>query len=330
MTTNTDNKNNDQTQFIPYVFKYKKPKQYYKDKKLNIKNFNYDNECGDVFKYEPNNKRDLIFYSMYYRSKYDYQRHKPDVILTQSINQKSIPNAKRILYLYGDPPEIDSLQTMKDLGIEVIRAKEDIPNKYKFNAAVHRFQSFYEYLYEHRDEYDRVVHSDFRDVIWFADGFQCFSYDDIFITSECQITNGREECSSYKYSDVNYQWMKDTYGLEFANKLKKFNERVINVGLMFGGTYKMLELLKKLNAEFLKHHKMTEEWGFDQAVINYLYHSHRLHDVQVVQPGQFVSFNIFSGLKYDEKKKALFIKGTKCSPVVVHKICKDIQLMCHP
>ena len=312
------------------VYKYQKPSNYYSDSLINTANFNYDNECGDVFKYEPNNKRDLIFYSIYYSSEELYDQHKNNVLFAQSINQKSIPNAKRILYLYGDPPGIDFLQTMDILGIEVIRAKEDISNPDKFNAAVHRFEAMYEYLLKHRNEYDRVVHSDFRDIIWFADGFQCFSSDDFFITSECQVAFGEKECNTFLASYINHEWMEGIYGKEIADELRNNQKIVMNVGLAFGGTEKMINYLEILIKEIHSKDNKRENWGFDQALINYLYYTNKLPNVKVIEPSQFVGFDIFSGLAYDSQKKALFIKGTTCSPIIRHKICDKPPLMCDP
>ena len=55
--------------------------EFYEDNLLNTANFNYKGECKKIFKYEPNNKRDLIFYSMYYK------------------NEKNINDIKKMLFL---------------------------------------------------------------------------------------------------------------------------------------------------------------------------------------------------------------------------------------
>ena len=43
------------------------------------------------------------------------------------------------------------------------------------DAAIYRFIDFENYLKENKDKFDRVAITDFRDIMWFADGFMCFS-----------------------------------------------------------------------------------------------------------------------------------------------------------
>ena len=301
---------------------------FYKDSMIDTEKFNYDGECGDFFKYKENNERDLIFYSIYYKDEKSFLRHKEKSYMTHSINKASIPNAKRILYLYGDPPGNTFFDDMKNMGIEVIKHNKPIVEP--FNAALHRFEAMYEYLIEHENEFDRVVHSDFRDVIWFADGFRCFSKDDMYITSESQIALGKEEHNTYIKSWINSKWMEEGYGLKFVRELKKNNSVIMNVGLAFGGTKQMINYLKIMVDEMNRNKNSIERWGYDQALINYLYYTNQLPNVTVIKPSQFIGFDVFSGLNYDSQNKVFYVKGSKCSPIIRHKICKDIKFMCDP
>ena len=49
-------------------------------------------------------------------------------------------------------------------------------------------------------------------------------------------------------------------------------------------------------------------------------------NIRVLQPGQFFAFDIFDGMTYNEHSKSLMLKGSICSPVIRHKVMKDIKL----
>ena len=62
-----------------------------------------------------------------------------------------------------------------------------------------------------------------------------------------------------------------------------------------------------------KKSEKKNEWGFDQAIVNYLFYKSKLTKFKLIEPSQLVSFDIFSGLEYNKEKKSLYIKGTECS-----------------
>ena len=97
----------------------------------------------------------------------------------------------------------------------------------------------------------------------------------------------------------------------------------MNVGFAAGGIDKMIEYLK----QFFEVMKMTTErkWGYDQAVINYMYYKGMIDklNIRVAEVGQFFAFDIFDGLYYNENTKSLMMKSSFCSPVIRHKIEKD-------
>ena len=74
---------------------------------MNLNNFNYEGKRREIFKFKPNNKRDLVFSALYYRDKDKWKQHKETTIQTLSINKSGIPNAKKILAVYGEEPEKD-------------------------------------------------------------------------------------------------------------------------------------------------------------------------------------------------------------------------------
>ena len=82
-----------------------------------------------------------------------------------------------------------------------------------------------------------------------------------------------------------------------------------------------IETHRKIKSE------MIEKWGYDQALVNYLFYTNKLKNLKVMKPGQIIGFDMFSGLKYDSDKKSLYVKGSDCSPIIRHKILRDIPLI---
>ena len=299
----------------------------YYDDLLDLRQFNYNGECQKYFKYKPNNKRDLVAYGLSYHNPSVMKRDMEIIIRSQSINQQTIGNATRIVFFYGSEPENGFIEKLQSFGLKVIRLGTNVPQGIFFNAAVERYSTLLSYLKKHQNEYDRVVISDFSDVIWFADGFACFSEDDMFITKECGIAYGNIECSNFR-SSSNYDWLGKAFGYSLANLLKQQNSVVINVGFAAGGTKKMIQYLEKFNEIVQMNQNQKQHWGYDQAVINYLYYKNIITNlgIQVLEPSQFFAFDIFSGLDYNSTTKSLTIKGSSCSPIIRHKVEKDIQL----
>ena len=77
-----------------------------------------------------------------------------------------------------------------------------------------------------------------------------------------------------------------------------------------------------------RHPENIETWGYDQAVINYMYYKNIIFsmNITVLQPSQLYGFYVFTGLHYDIEKKSLHLRGSRCSPIICHKVYEDILL----
>ena len=109
---------------------------HFKNNFFDVSKFNYKGKCKKSFISIPNNERDLVISGLYYPSKLKWLKQKEQTLMVWSITQKGIPNAKKVVFLYGDEPEEVFVDTFKELGIEIIQ----IPIEHKkgkfYNAAV--------------------------------------------------------------------------------------------------------------------------------------------------------------------------------------------------
>ncbi|EDR22522.1 hypothetical protein EDI_157710 [Entamoeba dispar SAW760] len=288
----------------------------YKDKLLDLSHFNYDEECGKPFKYKPNNKRDLLIYGGYFPDKQKWLKQREVIINTLSINQNGIPNATKILLLCGEAPEANFTSLMNSKGVEVVPVKSDL----LYNGAVLRFIVIQKYLEENKEKYDRVFVADLRDVFFFADGFATFSDRQLYLSYECTRNNrGILRCFTLDIR-VNKRWMSDSVGKDVAELYAANKTRIINSGTIFGGTEKVLQLLQIYTSQF--DYQRVHIWGYDQSLLNHMYFAGYFNSLNVTMAtcDQMFCFDMRNGCYYNKKEKSLFVRGTKCSPIIRHKI----------
>lgn len=240
-----------------------------------------------------------------------------------SITKSGIPNVTKVFIVYGKDPGFGFIDTMTNLGFEIIFSNHVMKNRVRFNAVVDRYEDCLQYLKEHEGEYDRVAITDFRDVVFFADGFSTVGFDEVVMTTECVKHNSIEEIECIDFShDSNYRWIVQTFGNEIANKYREEKRVVINAGVIIGGYSQVKQLLTKFNETVYSFQSTSHLWGFDQAVFNYLYYSGQLKDINLVLDSgtQRIAFDCFGGHVYNMKKKSFHLKYNDCSMVIRHKM----------
>ncbi|ELP91153.1 hypothetical protein EIN_480620 [Entamoeba invadens IP1] len=313
----------------------------YSDQILDTTHFNYNGACSKVFKYLPNNKRDLWLSAIGINSQKYYEQIMKDVPLVFGLSNSSIPNADKVL-LFLPGYNYTELSTMaQSYGFQTVEI--DLPNIKKCQDASKRFFAFKEYLEDKLQLYDRVLISDFRDVYIFADFFATFSAQDLVFTPECSYDH--EECVTLNQVDVK-NWMANGYGKDMAETYAKNNSLLMNVGTIFGGTKKVFNYIT-LMTENLSPEKY-KDWGYDQAVHNVIFYTYyfnknyiyyndtnqiefgedngREEDIidmkkyQLDRCSQRFCFREKNTCIYDKQKKIVFTKNTMCAPVLRHKI----------
>ena len=64
------------------------------------------------------------------------------------------------------------------------------------------------YLLKHKDEFDRVVFADLRDVYWFADGFQTIDPNELVVMLECDDFDENKDACIKSKNDNNVKGCK--------------------------------------------------------------------------------------------------------------------------
>ena len=311
---------NNQESFKNKNIQFKQPT--YSDNKINLTNFNYTGKCGNVFKYKQNNKRDLIFTAIKYNTNFTWRKHKPYIIESTNLLKNTIPNAKKVCILYDNNNELK--QFVEECGFEVIEVLNEGSKIKKINAAIDRFLQLEKYLSIHKNEFDRVALIDFRDVYFFADGFQTISSDEVVFTEECVHRYGYDTiCFDYT-QNTNYRWMKKCYGKEVADRYRKERKHINNVGVIMGGIKPFSELLNVFVNEIKRKSDVLTIWGIDNAMLNYLRYSGAFNGINVTfnsysQRLAFVGGGI-GGYNYDEVRKSIINTIDGCSPIIRHKL----------
>ena len=301
---------------------------------FNLNNFNYSNVCSNPFKFKQNNEKDLLFNSVFYDNMKTWKKHKKEIKQAIEMSHSTIPFATKILYLYGDFQDQEFEQLFIQNGYKILRSemKFEKNDKKKKYIVSQRYLDLEKYLKEHHSEYERVVFSDLRDVFWFADGFATISPDELILLHECDdLGNYVMKCLYYERMNrfqPNYKWMNRFYGKEIVQMMKKKKAMVLNGGFIAGSTEKMLQFLKIMNEQLKQKPQFLYEWGYDQATLSYIYHSGKLDFLNITTNTitQRLGFDIFEQYKYDENKKAIFMKSNGCSPIIRHKIKKTYAM----
>ncbi|GAB1218895.1 hypothetical protein ENUP19_0008G0019 [Entamoeba nuttalli] len=288
----------------------------YVDSLFNMTQFNYSGECGKVFKYKANNKRDLLLFASSFDDPQRWSKMKESSQHIMALTDSALPRATKLLLLLGDAPTSTFEEEINTYGIEVVKVKYELPVA---TAVVQRIFAEKNFLEENKHKYDRVIIADFRDVLIFNDAFATFSSNDLILLMECLSFNSTEHCVTLN-EKTNKKWMNEGYGEEISKKFAEKNEILMNGGLFLGGINKIIELLT-IQINNLNKNKMML-WGQDQATLNYIHLTGQLNHLNITKDycTQRMCFaESFTGY-YDKIKKRITTKSTGCSPVIRHKL----------
>ncbi|ELP88788.1 hypothetical protein EIN_437680 [Entamoeba invadens IP1] len=291
-------------------------KYKYTDTQLNVSNFNYKGKCSKVFKYKKNNPRDLFLTAIYFKNPNVWFNIKDRAVRCLKVAQSGIPDATRKVLLLSENEIPDFTMTMNELGVSV----ENHPiNKTFTNGAVLRYFATYDYLSQNQEKYDRVVFGDFKDIYFFADGFATFDANDLIFLIECKGVNSMKTCLTLA-EPTNRGWIRTSFGKDIADKYANNKTLLSNVGVVLGGTKKMLKYLEIFKDNVIP--EKADNWGHDQALHNKLLYSGYFESLNYTKDycTQRVCFSEDKSVVWNQKKKALYTRGTGCAPVIRHKI----------
>ena len=274
---------------------------------------NYDNECGDVFKYKANSNRDLVVltYQNMGGENVKYYKRIPIII---DLYKHVIPNAKKICLTSSLERSDPFVQLMENAGIEMI-----YNIRYRNWKIVNsRNKILEEYLIEHKNDYDRVIIHDF-DAFMFEDVFRTFNENELVMAAECRKYKKMNGCITLN----SRPFFKDWFNRAFNNKTltNDFCNRYvanINAGVYMGGIKIMTQFLHRINSYYnLKNSRL---WGVDQAIINKMYYNNELSDLNIVLDhcSQRYCYLQSKSLSTNNSTSTL-VYSDGCSPVLLHK-----------
>ena len=282
--------------------------------KLSDLKLNYFGNCGEVFKYKKNNKRDLVMFT-YRPSRFDFYSNRSLLIyiVIDSI-KKNIPKAKIICFMPNNSGVSFVNKILEKNKILII--KKDF---LKIQLVSRRFLLEYEYLKNNINSYDRIIHADLIDVFFLSDIFQTLNPNEIIINKECGEYSAFGAKGNFIFRHPNdIRWFNRSFGdnKTLEKILKRINPMVINAGLIMGGSKEYLKFLDIMLSNL--NYTKALDYGYDQMLINVLYYTGKFNSVNIkfdlcTQRSCFIPILIFN-----RKNKSLNYRNG-CSPVLIHK-----------
>ena len=283
--------------------------------KLNEIKLNYSSKCGEIFKYENNNNRDLVMFGYNYVNKNYYINRSFFIYNIIDSIKKNIPNAKIVCFVKDNSNNNHFYQLLQKNNVLIIKEKDFLELK----IANSRFLYEYEYLKKNINYFDRVIHADLTDIFFLGDIFKTLKPNELIINKEC----GKYSLFGKKGNFIlkhlhNAKWFKRSFGENktLVHLFKRINPVVINSGLIMGDSKEYLKFLEIMKQNF--NYTKALHFGYEQMLINVLYYTGKLNKINLrfdicTQRSCFIPKLIFN-----RKNKMLYFK-TGCSPVVIHK-----------
>ena len=157
----------------------------------------------------------------------------------------------------------------------------------------------------------------------FKDIFSTFDEDEIIINKQCSKFES-EDC--HLLFPIDEKWFIKSYtnnntikDLELIKGIGKneTNPHIINGGIIFGGTKKVIEFLKIFN-EYINPIK-AENFGYDQVLITLLVSKKKFESIglKLEHCTQRVCF--WLDVKYNLNTTKIIYRQNMCSPIILHK-----------
>lgn len=157
------------------------------------------------------------------------------------------------------------------------------------NNARDRFMAYYNWMVEHFDKYEYVMHLDFRDIVIQKDPFefmQSHSDKDVFVCSEgMKIKDNKWNTMDMAYYHTHLQFHKDDFSDYY----------VINGGTIGGKIFPLSQLFLLL---WTNSNRLSRS-NTDQATLNYLYPYFKMNPkIMVCHPYEDTFCATGEGIKY--------------------------------
>ncbi len=314
-----------------FFYKYYKNKdipnlKYYQVNSIYPNNFklNYNKKCGEIFKYKPNNKKDLVILA------YEFQNRSllHNLFMENGIEKIlksfkfSIPNATIICFVPENSLKNKIVDIIKKFDIEIIQ----IPNSNE-NIANRRIIESYNYLLKKKNFFERVLHIDFDDIYIFGDIFATIGNNDLFVNYICNTESKNLENCKYFFQSINKKWFEQNMNKHNTNeseviKFKKMKPITINVGVFIGDInnfFKFIEIYSQKLIQFNNNNQMRN-FGYEQVVFNYLFYLGYFNKINLKAIGceQRMCFRP-ENLYFNNETTKFIYNNSGCSPILIHK-----------
>ena len=306
---------------FPY-YKYNQVISFY-PKAKNFK-LNYNKKCGEIFKYKPNNKKDLVILAYEFQNRNFRHNLFIEIAIGKVLDsyKNSIPNAYFICFVPKKSINTKIVKEIKKYNIEIIEisnSKEHITNR--------RFIETYKYLKEKKNNFERVLHIDIDDIYIFGDIFATIGENDLYVNYNCNIESTKLERCRRFFKSANKKWFKKNINKYNSNEreIKNFKSKkplTIIAGVFVGGIknfYKFIELYSQKLIQFNNKNQMRN-FGYDQILFNYLYYNDYFKQInlKVIGCEQRMCFRP-RNLLFNNKTTKIFYENSGCSPILIHK-----------
>jgi len=219
--------------------------------------------CSKYYTEPPSTKRDLLLFSFKEGDDEFFRRTN----LTLSTIRPVMPNVSVKIFTFG-PLSERTKKLFASVNAEIL----DNGDKYQDYAIVNsRFFVCYDYLSSHRNEFDRIIFSDIKDIIFFNDPFLGVSASKLRLTAEC-FNLANSFCLNHNIIDP---WTRRFYDPQTVRWFNQNNFKYLNAGTLHGGIGPMIEFLKKFIARFER--RFIRDWGYDQTLLNIEYYRGNLN-----------------------------------------------------
>lgn len=274
----------------------------------------FEGNCKNVFKYQPNNKRDGIFMTI----KSDKARYFNDKQMLESfdVTRKAVPNARIIMFVVDGLPQRTQpfVNSIKRNNIELYNIKQPV-NGHVISVRFHLIRNF---LIEHRNEFDRIICLDATDTGLFGDYFATFNSTQIGWLVE-QYGKKKDEFWGPATYKMHYNWFEYYFSKQFADLCVKERYPCINAGFGYGGIEKMIEYLTIL-VDNMSESKI-KGWGYEQSLMNYLYYgTNKVKHLNMKLEKCSDTICYFGDKAFLFTGNQIFYSDTFCPPVAYHKL----------
>ncbi|ELP91184.1 hypothetical protein EIN_150510 [Entamoeba invadens IP1] len=238
--------------------------KHFSNEYIDTSRFNYTDICGDIFKYNANSEKDYLIGSYEFYDKCC----SPQFLESLEMARVAMPNCHIVIIFFSELPKRCKNDYRKLISLKIEFVK--VTKKETDYAVIARFISYLDFVSTNYNKIDRIFLMDIRIVLFYSDFFQTFSNDEISWLSECYGTKIPEQCFGPSNFPDHAKWL--------SNFISKENSFIKWWVCFWWGSKNEKKTLEIINAHI---DKSKMKWGYDQALINWLFYNGKFKEVDM-------------------------------------------------